>query len=163
MQCTKYGWGWWEYHQFFRYFVNYCWTIQSFDLTMVLIEKPIHAKRDMDICNTFPGRPANSCWDISLKTTNINLMVVRKEKPDTHLRIMNFIWNIVRTCRCSAVSQDKWNCWLLVQDEVRGSSKQSSLRFYCWAPWISVPSSVHPHQNKSHICQLCKQIRTANI
>lgn len=29
--------------------------------------------RDMNVCSTFYGNPSNSCQDILLKTTNMNL------------------------------------------------------------------------------------------
>ncbi len=32
----------------------------------------------------FHGNPANSFWDISLKTTNVNFMIVLDEKSEDH-------------------------------------------------------------------------------
>lgn len=38
----------------------------------------IHHKGEINVCTKFPGNPSD-CWDILLKTTNVNLLVVQEE------------------------------------------------------------------------------------
>ncbi len=62
-----------------------------YDLMVALIEKDhqritkvitIHAKGNINVGTKFHGSPSNSCWDISLKTTTVNLMVALEEKSE---------------------------------------------------------------------------------
>ncbi len=46
-----------------------------FDLMMALDEKSGDHLIIMNVCAKFYGSPSNGYWDISLKTTNVNLMV----------------------------------------------------------------------------------------
>lgn len=38
----------------------------------------------MTVCTNFNANPSNSCHDISIKTTNVNLLVVQDEKSADH-------------------------------------------------------------------------------
>ena len=40
----------------------------------------VQTEEDINIGNKFHNSPSDSCWDISLKTTNVNLMVAVEEK-----------------------------------------------------------------------------------
>ncbi len=56
-------------------------TNSNFDLTMVIEGKKVIKilkilTVNMNLCNKFHGNPSSSCPDISLKTTNVNLIVV---------------------------------------------------------------------------------------
>lgn len=44
----------------------------------------VNLKGGRNLFNKFNGNPSNSCQDISLKTTNVNLMVAQKEKSGNH-------------------------------------------------------------------------------
>lgn len=45
-----------------------------------------HPEGDMNVRAEFHGNPAKSCWDISLETTGINLMVALEEVSEDHQR-----------------------------------------------------------------------------
>ncbi len=58
---------------------------------MVLDEKSeipkvirIYSEGNMNVWAKFRSNRSNSCSDISLKTTNVNLMVTRKKKSGDH-------------------------------------------------------------------------------
>ncbi len=44
----------------------------------------VHPEVNINVWTTFHGNPSKSCWDISLKTTNVNLMVAPEEKSEDH-------------------------------------------------------------------------------
>lgn len=39
----------------------------------------IHLEDKMNVCTTISGNPFSSCWDLSLKATNVNLVVVQED------------------------------------------------------------------------------------
>ncbi len=53
----------------------------------------IHPDGNTNMSTRFHGNPSSSCRDISLRTTNVNLMVALKEKSSSkrihHLGIIN--------------------------------------------------------------------------
>ncbi len=44
----------------------------------------IYPEGAIDVCTKFHGNPSNICLDISLKTTNVNLMAVLEKKSGDH-------------------------------------------------------------------------------
>ncbi len=44
----------------------------------------VHPDGGMNVWTKFHDNPSNSCWDISLKTTNVHLLGALQEKSDDH-------------------------------------------------------------------------------
>ncbi len=68
------------------------WTKINFDL-LVELDEGIWGHQsyyfdvpegDMNMCIKFHGNPSNTFWDISLKTTNVNLLVAVEENSGDH-------------------------------------------------------------------------------
>lgn len=43
-----------------------------------------HSEEDMNVCTNFYGKPSSSCRKLLLRTTDVNLMMVLKEKLVDH-------------------------------------------------------------------------------
>lgn len=90
----------------------------------------MYPEGDIKVGTNFHSNPSNTCWDISLKTANVNLMVVLEKKKSSlettsvqnlvpiHPGVGKIFYRIPENFDLLVVSEE-------------------SARFILWAPWVS--------------------------
>ncbi len=79
---TTYSRGWWECHCFCRYLdvkQSFGWIQMLTSDSRGKVRWQFILRGGMYVCTRFHGNPSNSCSDISLQTTNVNLMVLKDQ------------------------------------------------------------------------------------